>query len=42
MAAAQAARSEVDEPEDLVQEVIRWVVKTLLREEEQALVSEMV
>ena len=42
MAAAQPGRSEVDNPEDPVREVIRWVVTALLCEEEQALVSEMV
>ena len=42
MAAAQPGRLEVKNPEDPVQEVIRWVVMTLFREEEQALVSEMV
>ena len=43
MAAAQSVPSEVEksEEEDLVKEVIRWVVKALLQEEERALVSEM-
>ena len=31
----------LEEEEDPVKEVIRWVVKALLREEEQALVSDM-
>ena len=41
MAAAQPGRSEVENLEDLVKEVICWVVTTLLWDEEQALVSEM-
>ena len=43
MATAQLVRSEVDKPEeaDPVKEVIRWVVKALLQEEERALVTEM-
>ena len=42
MAATQLGHSVVENAEDPVQEVTRWVVTTLLREEEQALVSEMV
>ena len=42
MAAAQQGGSEVETPEDPVREVIRVVVKALLREEEQSLVSDMV
>ena len=42
MAATQQSGSEVETPEDPVREVIRVVVKALLREEEQALVSDMV
>ena len=44
MAAAHSAPSEVatsEEVQDPVKEVIRWVVKTLMKEEEQALVSDM-
>ena len=43
MAAAQSVPSEVEksEEEDPVKEVICWVVKALLQEEEQALVSNM-
>ena len=43
MAAAQSVPSEVEksEQEDPVKEVIRWVVKALLQEEEWALVSDM-
>ena len=43
MAAAQSVPSEVEtsEKEDPVKEVIRWVVKALLQEEEQALVSDI-
>ena len=43
MAAAQSVPSEVEksEEEDPVKEVIRWVVKALLQEEERALVSDM-
>ena len=41
MAAAQPGRLEVENLEDLVKEVICWVVTTLLWDEEQALVSEM-
>ena len=44
MAAAHSVPSEVEkseEEEDLVKEVIRWVVKALLQEEERALVSDM-
>ena len=33
MAAAPQDRLEVGNPEDLVKEVIRWVVKALLQEE---------
>ena len=44
MAAAHSAPSEVatsEEEQDPVKEVIRWVVKTLMKEEEQALVTDM-
>ena len=43
MAAAQSVPSEVEksEEEDPVKQVIRWVVKALLQEEERALVSDM-
>ena len=43
MAAAQSVPSEVEksEQEDPVKEVIRWVVKALLQEEEGALISDM-
>ena len=43
MAAARSVPSEVEksELEDPVKEVIRWVVKALLQEEERALVSDM-
>ena len=43
MAAAQSVPSEVEtsEKEDPVKEVIRWVVKALMKEEEQTLVSDM-
>ena len=43
MAAAQSVPSEVEksEQEDPVKEVIHWVVKALLQEEEWALVSDM-
>ena len=43
MAAVQSVPSEVEksEEEDPVKEVIRWVVKALLQEEERALVSDM-
>ena len=43
MAAALSVPSEVEksEQEDPVEEVIRWVVKALLQEEERARVSDM-
>ena len=44
MAAAHSVPSEVEkseEEQDPVKEVIRWVVKALMKEEEQALVSDM-
>ena len=45
MAAAHSGPSEVEkseeEEQDPVKEVIRWVVKTLTKEEEQALISDM-
>ena len=41
MAAAQQGHSEVETPEDPVREVIRVVVTALLREEQQALMSDM-
>ena len=44
MAAAHTAPSEhvsLEEEQDPVKEVIRWVVRTLMKEEEQALVGDM-
>ena len=41
MASAQSVPSEVERSDDPIKEVICWVVKTLLREEERALASDI-